>query len=432
MPINANIYQALLLMTGLAMSNTSWSTDPDWLAQAKSGDIQAQNYVGFLYMTGQGGFPKEPATAVKWFDQAAQHGNLEAAYNLGVLYEKGLGLQKNPQQALSWYEFSANHGYQPAMRRLQQIYHDGLLGQSPNKEKSTFWQQRMSSSDNVTSIPTAHSQKTTSTAENTTPLSESNKPNKQPSSASKETITSDDQVIDKITGDQTTITHTTQTYASDIIKENNNNLLVAPQEKAKQTAVNADDDINDLYTSKPNLGKYLFIRLRNHFKSDEINSTISTIFQQDIPLQGGRVIADFHDDGSTSLAIGPYLSAERLQHVASRLQQITAFDYDIEIRRKETRNGDNIPKSPFLQVSSNEQTALGWIQQLPTIYQDRLSTSFELSRQGNGSYWLRTGPFSNAAAATDALKSIKEKTGINMYLVYLSEWEIQGTQKQPK
>lgn len=73
-----------------------------WMGQAESGDADAQNYVGEIYLKGLGTEP-DYARAREWFEKAAAQGNKRARINLGYLYEQGLGVPKDIAKALNLY-----------------------------------------------------------------------------------------------------------------------------------------------------------------------------------------------------------------------------------------------------------------------------------------------------------------------------------------
>ncbi|HRG15718.1 MAG TPA: hypothetical protein PLB00_06970 [Pseudomonadota bacterium] len=73
-----------------------------WMAQAESGDAEAQNYVGEIYDKGLG-TPSDPARAAPWYEKAAAQGLKRAQINLGYLYEQGLGVPKDMTRALNLY-----------------------------------------------------------------------------------------------------------------------------------------------------------------------------------------------------------------------------------------------------------------------------------------------------------------------------------------
>lgn len=73
-----------------------------WMAQAESGDAEAQNYVGEIYDKGLGTAP-DHARAAQWYEKAAAQGLKRAKINLGYLHEQGLGVPKDMTRALNLY-----------------------------------------------------------------------------------------------------------------------------------------------------------------------------------------------------------------------------------------------------------------------------------------------------------------------------------------
>ena len=67
-----------------------------------SGDPEAMNYVGEIYLKGLGVDP-DYGMAQQWFRKAADKGNNRAKINLGYMYEEGLGVNKDMAQALNLY-----------------------------------------------------------------------------------------------------------------------------------------------------------------------------------------------------------------------------------------------------------------------------------------------------------------------------------------
>lgn len=73
-----------------------------WQGQAESGDVDAQNYVGEIYLKGLGTDP-DYTRAAQWFEKAAAQGSRRARINLGYQYEQGLGVPKDLSRALNLY-----------------------------------------------------------------------------------------------------------------------------------------------------------------------------------------------------------------------------------------------------------------------------------------------------------------------------------------
>jgi len=61
---------------------------------AEQGDADAQFFLGVMYATGEG-VPENDAEAVKWYRLAAEQGDARAQFNLGVMYDNGKGVPEN-------------------------------------------------------------------------------------------------------------------------------------------------------------------------------------------------------------------------------------------------------------------------------------------------------------------------------------------------
>ena len=73
-----------------------------WMSAAQGGDPDAQYYVGVLYEKGAEGQPNF-SQAADWYQKAAERGISRAAVNLGRLYEQGLGVEKDNVAAQKWF-----------------------------------------------------------------------------------------------------------------------------------------------------------------------------------------------------------------------------------------------------------------------------------------------------------------------------------------
>uniref|UniRef100_A0A8C5KPH0 DAP3-binding cell death enhancer 1 n=1 Tax=Jaculus jaculus TaxID=51337 RepID=A0A8C5KPH0_JACJA len=86
---------------------------------ADSGLREAQAFLGVL-------FTKEPhldeQRAVKYLWLAANNGDSQSRYHLGICYEKGLGVQRNMREAVKCYQQSAAVGNEAAQERLRLLF----------------------------------------------------------------------------------------------------------------------------------------------------------------------------------------------------------------------------------------------------------------------------------------------------------------------
>jgi len=100
--------------------------------EANCDDICAMAYA---YYAGDG-VPKSYSAAMKWYLRAAQGGNSDAMFNVGVLFQNGQGVLADQSQALSWYRKAAEQGDVDAMDAVAAIYQSGT---SPNYQRAMPW-----------------------------------------------------------------------------------------------------------------------------------------------------------------------------------------------------------------------------------------------------------------------------------------------------
>ena len=76
---------------------------------AESGNSDAQYILGLRYKTGEIAAPS-PQNAFKWFKEAAENGNVNAMYELSLCYKKGFGVTKDADEAFTFLEKAAEGG----------------------------------------------------------------------------------------------------------------------------------------------------------------------------------------------------------------------------------------------------------------------------------------------------------------------------------
>ena len=76
---------------------------------AEQGDADAQYNLGVMYANGKGVL-KDAAEAVRWYRLAAEQGLASAQYNLGVMYDNGEGVLKDAAEAVRWSRLAAEQG----------------------------------------------------------------------------------------------------------------------------------------------------------------------------------------------------------------------------------------------------------------------------------------------------------------------------------
>ena len=94
---------------------------------ARRGLAEAQYELGVAYDRGIG-VTQNYATAAGWYQRAAEQGLTDAQYNLATLFDEGLGTPRDFEQAREWYMRAADAGEARAMNNLGYIYEKGLTG----------------------------------------------------------------------------------------------------------------------------------------------------------------------------------------------------------------------------------------------------------------------------------------------------------------
>ena len=78
------------------------------------------------------------ATAERLFLPLAEHGNVIAQYNLGVMYYKGQGVSQSYPNAVTWYRHAAWQGHALAQLELGVMCYKGQ-GTLQNYVEASMW-----------------------------------------------------------------------------------------------------------------------------------------------------------------------------------------------------------------------------------------------------------------------------------------------------
>lgn len=80
--------------------------------------------------------------AMKWYRKAAEQGHVKAKFNLGLIYERGIGterLERNREEAEKWIQESAKQGYTPAKCWMGYYYMGNAVTIPKDEEKAFQW-----------------------------------------------------------------------------------------------------------------------------------------------------------------------------------------------------------------------------------------------------------------------------------------------------
>lgn len=103
-----------------------------YLMAAERNYIPAQLALGSLLMSGQGGrIPEKDRNytgAMNWYLKAAHQGDAQANFEIGRMFDEGVGVVQDNLKARQWYTVAFAHGHAGAEERLQSL---GLIQVEP-------------------------------------------------------------------------------------------------------------------------------------------------------------------------------------------------------------------------------------------------------------------------------------------------------------
>ena len=95
-----------------------------WQKMADEGDAYAMNNLGIIYDRGLG-VPVDLGRAIFWFSKSANEGNPQGMSNYGWMLDQGRGVAPSPTEAARWYDKSARLGQAEAQYNLGLMYERG-------------------------------------------------------------------------------------------------------------------------------------------------------------------------------------------------------------------------------------------------------------------------------------------------------------------
>jgi uncharacterized protein len=108
--------------------------------KAHSGNPEAQFQLGVVYQSGIG-VEKSEFEAMRWYSLAANNGHTEAQNNLAYLYEAGPDGLKDMAEAVKWYKRGAVYGSAMAQYNMGRLY---LLGRGvqQSEDEGLRWMEK--------------------------------------------------------------------------------------------------------------------------------------------------------------------------------------------------------------------------------------------------------------------------------------------------
>ena len=120
-----------------------WSRDPqlalsEYRAAAELGFTPAFMRLAEISLNGEGGLPVDHEQAVHWLRLAAESGNAEAHFGLGVEFWFGRGVEEDPAAAVEHWRVAADAGYASAQANLASAYFTGR-GVEADRVEAARW-----------------------------------------------------------------------------------------------------------------------------------------------------------------------------------------------------------------------------------------------------------------------------------------------------
>ena len=111
----------------------------EWYRKAaEQGNANGQYDLGLMYKNGKKGVAKDEVKAVEWLRKAAEQGHAYGQVHLGLMYAKGTGIVKDEVKAVEWFRKAAEQGHANGQSNLGHMYQNGI-GIAKDEVKAVEW-----------------------------------------------------------------------------------------------------------------------------------------------------------------------------------------------------------------------------------------------------------------------------------------------------
>lgn len=128
------LYLLFFLFTPLFSSEAQQSFWETYTA-ALRGDQEAQFQVGVIFERGIG-IEQNQTLAAQWFEKSAEQGYVDAQYNIAIMYAAGRGVNADEGKAMMWLAKAAKQKDKEARKLLNEII-DGKLDKKSSNPSET-------------------------------------------------------------------------------------------------------------------------------------------------------------------------------------------------------------------------------------------------------------------------------------------------------
>ena len=115
---------------------------------AEQGNADAQFLLGIAFAYGEG-VPRDDRQAVAWWHRAAVQGLAVAQSNLGRMHELGRGTKRNYSEAAAWFRKAASQGNADAQNNLGVMYEKGRGNIRKNEVEAVTWYRKAADQGNA-------------------------------------------------------------------------------------------------------------------------------------------------------------------------------------------------------------------------------------------------------------------------------------------
>lgn len=113
---------------------------------AEGGDADAQFRLGMKYDFGKG-VEQSDSKAAEWYHKAAEQGHSSAQFCLGLMYQSGQGVEQSDSMTAEWYLKAAEQGLAAAQCNLGLMYEEGR-GVAQSDSKAVEWYRKSAAQGN--------------------------------------------------------------------------------------------------------------------------------------------------------------------------------------------------------------------------------------------------------------------------------------------
>lgn len=152
--MKSQIKKIIVLILGLTLSPLTIATESEfdesvmigdrvysitnWKKAAENGNADAQYMLGLLYLAGKG-VDKNNDLGIDYIKKAAHQDMPEAQAMLGAIYFEDQVIKRDVKESKKWLDIAASNGYAKSQYYLGLIYYDGMEVEKDNKKAKNWF-----------------------------------------------------------------------------------------------------------------------------------------------------------------------------------------------------------------------------------------------------------------------------------------------------